>query len=163
MYGDGEWEEVRTLGRILQDFGRGEGDRTKEETRRRFDEVPSTRPRKERLSLEQRTEMVVHRRGSLVGAVREAGPEDGLEAVVCGLGCEVLYLLERELRKIRLWECGSRAGRRDCRGYDNRGQTHQNRRAQVALAPFRLLVCLRHPHLIKCSSTSTKKLLNKCL
>lgn len=91
MYADGEWEGAKILGRIPQDFGRAEGDPTKAETRRRCDEVPSKHPRKGRLSLEQMMEMVVPRRGSLVGAVREVEREEDLEAVVNGLGCGVLY------------------------------------------------------------------------
>lgn len=91
MYADGGWEEAKILGRIPQDFGRAEGDQTKVGTRMRFYEVPSTRPGKERLSLEQRTEMVVHRRESWVGAVQESGREEDPEAAVNGLGCGVLY------------------------------------------------------------------------
>lgn len=91
MYAAGEWEGARILGRIPQDFERAEGDPRTVGTQRIFDEVPSTRPTKERLSLERRMEMVVPRRGSLVEAVREAGREEGPEAAVNGLECGVLY------------------------------------------------------------------------
>lgn len=87
---------ARILDRIPQDFERVEGDQTTVVIRRRFDEVPSTRPMKERLSLERRMEMVVHHHGSLVEAVREAGREEGPEAVVNGQGCGVQYWPGRE-------------------------------------------------------------------